>query len=86
MASLIDGLADEHGARVDDVGDAREERGRRAVVDRDERSTAVQQAAPERDDPLGAVLGPDGDRVAASDALRCRAAPRTRARPRATSA
>ena len=56
------------GAGVDDVGDAGEEGAGGAVVDRHQ-DRRVEQAAPERDDPLGPVLGPDRHRVAAADAL-----------------
>ena len=44
----------------DDLGDPEEERCRRAIVDGDE-DDAFEQASPERHDPLGAVLAPDGD-------------------------
>ena len=54
-------------ARVDDRGDAAQEVGRGAVVDRHE-DDAAQQAAPERDDPFGPVLAPDDDVLPAGDA------------------
>ena len=58
----VDDLAGEDGAGADDLGDARQKRCRRAVVDGDE-NHALEQAAPERDDPFGPVLAPDGDRL-----------------------
>ena len=49
------------------AADAREELGRRAVVDRHD-DDAAEQAAPERDDPLGPVLAPEDDLVALAEA------------------
>src|SRR5262249_45437726 len=51
----------------DDASDTRQEVGRRAVVDRD-RDRAVQQTAPEREDPLGTVLAPEQNLVSLADA------------------
>ena len=56
-------LADQHELRRDDAADAREEVGRRAVVDRHD-DDAAQQAAPEGDDPLRTVLAQEDDLVA----------------------
>ena len=56
------------------VGDAREQIRRRAEVDRHE-DDAREQAAPERDDPFGAVLRPDDDLVVRG---RCRSASQAR--------
>ena len=57
----------EHQLRRDDAADAREKVGRRAVVDRHD-DDAVEQAAPERDDPLGPVLAEEDDLVALAQA------------------
>ncbi len=70
--------------RLHDPRDAGEKVGRRAVVDRHD-DDAVQQAAPERDDPLGAVLGEEDDLVAFAQAGGMQAAPRIRARRAPTS-
>ena len=60
-------VADQHDSRVDDVGDAQEKGRGRAVVDRDE-DDALEQATPERDDPLRPVLAPEHDRLPLDDA------------------
>ena len=62
-AARIDGVADEHGASVDDRGNTQQEVGGRAEIDRDQHD-AFEQASPQRNDPLGAVLTPDRDRLA----------------------
>ena len=64
----IDRLANQDRLRVDDAGDLQQEIGRRPVIDRNEHDP-FEQRAPERGDPFRAVLAPDGDRLAGSDAL-----------------
>ena len=64
----VHGVAGEHRPRVDDRGHAQQEVRRRAIVDRHEHD-AFEQAPPERDDPFGAVLAPDRDRLPLRDAL-----------------
>ena len=68
-AAPVNRVTGEHGACVDDGGNALEEVGRCAVVDRDEHDP-FEQAPPQRDDPLGAVLSPDGDSLALDYSLR----------------
>ena len=58
----IDRVADEYGARLDDLRHAQEKIGRCAIVDRHQ-DYPLEQAPPERNDPLGAILCPDRDRV-----------------------
>jgi hypothetical protein len=53
-------VADQHGPGIDDPRDALKEISRCAIVDRDE-DYAAQQAAPQRHDPLGAILSPHND-------------------------
>ena len=60
-------LADEHELGGDDAAHARQEIGRRAIVDRDG-DHAAEQASPERDDPLRAVLAPEHHLVALAEA------------------
>ena len=60
-------LADQDQLRVDDAATRARKSGRRAVVDRHD-DDADEQAAPEGDDPLGAVLAEEDDLVALDDA------------------
>ena len=60
-------------------GDAPQEVGRGAVVD-GHGDDALEQAAPERGNPLGPVLRPEDDRVALAEAGRVRAARQRRGR------
>ena len=59
-------LADEHELGRHDAADAKEEVGGRPVVDRHD-DDAAEQAAPERRDPLRAVLAPEDDGVALAE-------------------
>ena len=79
-----DVLADQDQLGADDARDAREEIRRRAVVDRHD-DDAAEQAAPERDDPLGPVLAPEDDFVALARRRARAGAPRSRARRAPTS-
>ena len=63
----VDDVAGQDGAGADDLGDPEEKRRRGAIVDRDE-DDALEEAPPERDDPLGPVLAPDRDRLSLDDA------------------
>ena len=65
-------LADQDQPGRDDRGDARQEIGRGAVVDRHD-DDAAQQARPERDDPLRPVLAPEDNFVAFAQAERVQA-------------
>src|SRR4029077_16647657 len=55
--------------RVDDAGDARQEIRRRSIIDRNDDDSG-EQAAPERDHPLGTVFAEEDDFVATDEALR----------------
>ena len=80
-ASDVDRVADEDGACASTIAhDLQQEIGRRAVVDRHQHD-AFEQAAPERGNPLGAVLAPDDDRPA-----RSRCPPRAAGPPNARAA
>ena len=68
-------------ASLDDAPHPGQELARGTVVHGDD-DHAPQHAAPERDDPLGAVLAPHDDPVAFREPLRARVAARTPARPR----
>ena len=63
------GIAAENRLGVHDRGDLAQEVGRGAIVDRDEHH-AFEERAPQRRDPLGPILAPDRDRLAADDAAR----------------
>ena len=68
-------IADEHGTRLDDGSDPKQKICGGAIVDRHQHD-ALEQAPPQRDEPLGAILRPDRDGLSLADAFRCEAARR----------
>ncbi len=60
-------VADQRDARAHDAANPPRELGRRPEVDGDD-DDAREDAAPERGDPFGPVLGPEEDRVAFAEA------------------
>ena len=79
-AQRRDVLADQHQPGAHDPRDPRQEIQRGAVVHRHD-DDAAQEAAPERDDPLGAVFAPEHDGIAFAESELFQAFGKTARRP-----
>jgi hypothetical protein len=81
LRTLLDVIAQQKQFRPHDACDVLKECVRRAIVDWD-RNRSVQQASPERDDPLWPVLAPEDNVVAFADAGRLQAGGKSARGPR----